>query len=455
MALAFADIGATRIQSWLDRTSRLRQRRGGSHMINQLTSNDHVTSLLTGFPGVTINVAAGEIDGLVSLCADAPDVLAAKNLVRQAARHVVSAIQRELPTLGIEVTVGSGTSYHHAHAQMASKREAGDLDIDAPPAVAELPFVQACADCRVSPAASTKYNPDRLRVCAECHARSKRTVDETTILGDITEVEDFRGLAEPPRLTDIALIFADGNRVGAFKQALAAVQGRPDVPDIDEFSVMLNDANNNAIHQALDAVAPAKIIRHLAGGDDLLLSVEARSAWAFTQAYLGAFAGHWRTARGDSRFPGIDVAQLPTSSAAIVFHHYSHPFAEALALATELLKHAKKTHRGRTAAIGFSRVSSDGDAVTGDERPPAELAWLTAHGDALTSVATYPQAQRKMLRATLASTEPPETRRAALRKATEHGLRDLTALSSSTQPLSHDDELEAVAWVLDLTEWWT
>lgn len=455
MAIGFADIRATRIQAWLDRTSRLRQRRGGSDLIKKLTGDDHVTTLLSGFPDVEVNPEAGQIDGVVALQTtdDSLPDLAAKAAVKAAALHVVAQIQAQTPTLGFEGTIGSGRAFQDASAGMKAKYESGQFEIDAPPAVPEIPFIRPCADCLVSHATDRRRNLKKQPVCEECYDREQQQ-ERTESTPTITDQPaDFEGLADPPGTTDIALIFADGNQIGGFKARLSGLQGEKGIPPLEEFASLLTTINEEAVQEALRRVEPARVVRHLAGGDDLLLSIEASKAWPFTLAYLTAFAARWRGTGGASRFAGIDEAHLPSTSAAIVFHHYSHPFTESLKLADGLLRHAKRSHRGRVPAIAFSRVTGDGDFVVGgDERPAVTLDWLTSHQSAIANVAGYPTAQRKTLRATLASAEPEATRLEAIRKAGEHGLADLTKLAKGAPaPLT---QLDALAWVLDLTECW-
>lgn len=336
---------------------------------------------------------------------------------------------------------------------MKAKYEAGQFEIDAPPAVPEIPFIRPCADCLVSHATDWRRNLKKQPVCEECYDREQHPEPTMPARPVTDQATDFEGLADPPRTTDIALIFADGNQIGGFKARLGSLQGEPGIPPLDEFAVLLTKINEDAVQEALCCVEPARVVRHLAGGDDLLLSIEAGKAWPFTVAYLTAFAAGWRGAGGASRFAGIDEAHLPSTSAAIVFHHYAHPFPEALSLADGLLGHAKRSHRGRVPAIAFSRVTGDGDFIVGgDERPAVTLDWLKGNESEIDTVAGYQTAQRKTLRATLASAEPEGTRLEAIRKAGDHGLADLTKLASGAP--AGLTRLDALAWVLDLTECW-
>lgn len=462
MTLGFADIHATRIQAWLDRTSRLRERRGGSSLIKTLTASDHIASLLADHPLVEVNPVAGEIDGFVALrTRDDHRDIEAKNIVRAAASDVIAKLQRDVPTLGFEATVGSGENYHQAQTQMGAKYEAGLFDVDAPPTVSEIPFIRSCADCGGSAASALHKNHQGHAICVECSRRSTRSEsdDDHPYGSALSElVNDFEGLADPPRQTDVALIFADGNRLGAFKSALkkAHDEGRRDIPELDAFAAMLTQANDTAVRAALTQVEPTKVIPHLSGGDDLLLSLEADKAWDFARSYMRSFAAQWLTPTGASRFPGLDIRDLPTTSVAVVFHHYSHPFPEALELATSLLKHAKRSHRGRTPAVAFSRMTTDGDSITGNERPAPTLDWLEQNSTRLDAISAYPTAQRKTLRATLSTARTEQSRNEAVRKVSEHGLTDLRELNVQARRvhLELGDDLTSLAWLLDLTECW-
>src|SRR5579859_2496430 len=204
--------------------------------------------------GTRWNDQAGDLDGVVSLVIDGevPEPAVAGTL-EAAARHVAAVLRDKLPFCHIQAVAGSGDSYAMAFGQLEQARGDGAFLVDSPPPPAELILAKPCDQCRAAPAEHEKVreavaaaeNPPDL--CADCMLRvepaggtkgswerrsprpERRLRDALAGAGmPVTGFPDnFRDLAERGRRdaddapTQLGLIYADGNRVGAFLGAAA------------------------------------------------------------------------------------------------------------------------------------------------------------------------------------------------------------------------------------------
>lgn len=135
------------------------------------------------------------------------------------------------------------------------------------------------------------------------------------------------------------------------------------------------------------------MLAHLAGGDDLLISVPAGHAWPFARTLLRAFGE--RAGQALPR-PAQVRAALPTMSAGLVFHHLKAPFPDVVRLAHGRLRAAKNATCGREASVAFLDLTADGDA------PPASREPLTAENlnrqaSRLSGIATVSRSHRETL----------------------------------------------------------
>ncbi|MGH3902434.1 MAG: Cas10/Cmr2 second palm domain-containing protein, partial [Pseudonocardiaceae bacterium] len=135
-----------------------------------------------------------------------------------------------------------------------------------------------------------------------------------------------------------------------------------------------------------------RVIPHLVGGDDLLVSVPAHNAWAFVQTYLGTFG------RGVSSLARNGL--VPSASAGVVFHQQKDPFSVVADLAHDLLGTAKKEHLGRRAALCWQSITHDGSARVPSRRS-ITLSGLDGSWDALARFARVGRSQRHVLARTL------------------------------------------------------
>lgn len=196
------------------------------------------------------------------------------------------------------------------------------------------------------------------------------------------------------KATQLALIYADGNRVGAF---LTRAAGTPGGPDKAELAPLLDQAALGALARAVidryKGWTRPPVLVNLAGGDDLLVSVPAADAWLFTKTLLSGFtailagkAAGWPSAARDN---------VPTLAAGLVFHHVKAPFSDVVRLADGQLHEAKARTRGG-AAVAFLDMTADGNAPP-EGRLPVTLRELDKQAAWLTQVAALPGSRRQTL----------------------------------------------------------
>jgi hypothetical protein len=87
---------------------------------------------------------------------------------------------------------------------------------------------------------------------------------------------------------------------------------------------------------------------------------------------------------------------VPSLSAGLLFHHYAHPFSDAVALAFAQLKSAKHDTNGRHPAVTFLDLTADG-AHRPAHRQVCTRDWLAEHADVLGALAATPTSHRATL----------------------------------------------------------
>jgi hypothetical protein len=343
---------------------------------------------------VTWNDEAGDVDGVVSLVVD--QAASSAGLIEETARLVAGQLREKMPYCPIQAVAGTGSSYVEAYKGMAEARREGRYLVDSPAAPPELVVAKLCDQCR-SAAATERgawRTDDGLRdLCAECHARQdpatagrtrgsrrmeprpERRLREalekagTTVAGfpdNIQQLADAGRIDADDTPSQVALIYADGNNVGAFLSAAATsrVPKQDIVPLIEEATM---GALTDAVLNRFTGWSRPPVLANLAGGDDLLVSIPAVDAWQFTRVLLKAFGE--RIATAASGWPKDIRERCPTLSAGIVFHHVKDPFSDLVRLVGEQLDAAKKETRGQSASIAFLDLTADGEAPPGGRQP--------------------------------------------------------------------------------------
>jgi hypothetical protein len=427
----YLDVSVVRIQEWLARTPDLKFRRGASIMLSEATGRGAWPD--TRLPhGMQWNTEAGDLDGVVSLAvreevaeSEVTDCLTA------AAQQVAGALRQALPHCSIQAVVGAGEGYANAYGEIDRARRDGDLLVDFPPAPAELILAKPCDQCRAAPAEHQQVEivgvEKREDLCGECLARveaaggtkddrphrsprpEQRMKAALTAAGMTVKgfPDDFSQLAKAGQrdsddaATQLALIYADGNRVGAFLSEAAEHARAHGIPAKDEIVRALDTAALAALADAITACFAGSqrppVLAHLAGGDDLMVSLAAGDAWPFLRALLSAFQSRIGSAVD---WPGPVREHLPSLSAGMVFHHQSAPFADVIRLAKGQLDTAKQATSGKGPSVAFLDLTADGEHTPAG-RLPLTLADLDRRAGLLALTARIPRSHREVLVALL------------------------------------------------------
>lgn len=353
----YLDIGVVRIQRYLGRWPSLAGRRNASALLSETMRPDAISRVLAG--RAAANSEAGDVDGVMSLCvADGHDPATV-------ADDALIELRRRLPTAEFEAVWSRSDDYVSAYPQMRRHaREGGGLV--SIPTSHGFPLLKVCDLCRVDAAVTSVRRPDgSVMACADCSARAghRHGSRAERLLSDATGwamAEDFESLAhlgaEGTKGNHLALIAADGNSFGAFFSALAKSG-----IDRDPVVAAFKDATRNALVGAAEELGEVdgvcRVLPHVMGGDDVLVSVPATYGWSFVRSYLTWFNSRIEsTVRAHS-----DSLPVPTASAAVVIAHQSWPFARAAELAEALLRNAKRAGAGRLSTVAWQEVTRRGD----------------------------------------------------------------------------------------------
>jgi hypothetical protein len=411
----YLDVSAVRIQDWLGRTPDLKFRRGASVLLSEATEPDAWKGRLPA--GAAWNDEAGNVDGVVSLVVDEDADIC------EVAHAVVRSMRGKMPHCPVQAVAGQGQTYAAAYPGMAAARRDSDFLIDSPPAPPEVILAKPCDQCRS--AAATRpgvkvSKKDAYDLCAECAARfdaagrtagrpaqaprpERRLRQALQTAGmpvkDFSDTfADMAAAGQHDRddaATQLALIYADGNKVGAF---LSRAANTPGVPDKATIAPLLDEATLGALAHAVMDRYPGwsrpPVLVNLAGGDDLLVSVPAIDAWLFTRTLLAEFTAlltdKTSTWRDETR------KTIPTLAAGLVFHHVTTPFSDVVRLVGEQLLLAKKATSGKEAAVAFLDMTADGSQPPPGRRPVA-LSYLDKHAGRLQRTADLSASRRQTL----------------------------------------------------------
>ena len=351
----------------------------------------------------------------------------------------MTRLREELPTVPLRASGARGTSYVEAYEAMARENLRGRRLIDLPAPATELVLARPCDTCLAAPATAAGvviiHGEPAKNLCPDCLRRhreaggtkgDRRTTGperrmtaalaaaghEGVVFPDhffaqVTDRSDTRsdvsqaGTEAHP--TQLAAIYADGNAVGAFLEKAAEHARRTGRPRKDQIVAAVESATLSALAEAvartylaepgqcLDPSRPP-VLTHLAGGDDLLLTVPAAQGWPFARILTQVFGDRMCEAAADWKIP--DAA--PTLSVGLVFHHYAHPFSDVTSTAFGELKWAKRALVGQGAGIAFLDLTADGA-----DRPPYRRAcpveWLGRRARVLNGLAATPAAYRATL----------------------------------------------------------
>jgi len=419
----YLDISAIRIQEWLARTPALKLRRGASVLLSQSTAQE---TWEKDMPlGMRWNTEAGNVDGVVSLVLDDPGDNGIEDCIRDAARAVTKKLRVAMPQCPVQAVTGTGGSYVAAYAGMAQARRDARFVIDSPPAPAEVILAKPCDQCRaaaaIRPGVVINAGEKPQALCQECDGRlnaagrsagkpdqaplpERRLTAALAVAGMIIggfpdTFEEMAGAGSDPQ-PQLALIYADGNKVGAFLSAVAKLPaGRGPakadiVPALEQAAI---NAVADAVRNRFAGWARPPVLLHVAGGDDILVSVPAVDAWLFARTLLAAFSTRIDQAARD--WPPPVRAKLPSLSAGMVFYHPKAPFSDLVRLAGAQLHEAK--HAAEGPAVAFLDLTSDG-SLAPEGRKPLPLGYLDRNAIRLGQVEVQiPNSRRETLLAYL------------------------------------------------------
>lgn len=443
----YLNVTVRRVQQYLARSTEeaLQSRRAASAQLIEATDSGRVAEAVRAhLPAVEVNDEAVATDETAHL--RLPDDTNAE----QAARHALVAVRQALPAAQLHAVTGRGENYYDAYrTHLGPKLASGAGIVSPPPAADVLPALRCeiCGDDLATEPVRLVDEPRARAACTDCAQRFRRgpaAVGQAdphgpqhrlvARLGGTDETgapaRDFNELAAQGggNANHLATIYADANGLGA---AFATLLDGADPSDRGSAARNLSGVVKDAVDAALDAAAaPLRrpggvfpVAAHLVGGDDVLVSVPADHAFAFTRTLLETF-----TATVDGGLDALGAAaRRPdpplTMSAAVVIAHRSYPFLRCADLADEQLADAKRHGGGSTAMVAWLLVTQEG------LQPPAgRSAWplqaLTDHDGDLAGLAGLPQHARKRLARALA--HPTEAiagayARRALRRAGDPG----------------------------------
>lgn len=402
----FASIGVSQIQGYLARSRRLWGRRGASDMLAYLTdtsgaadrieerSFETAGEILQGFPGVTVNDDAVDVDSVLNIRGEDPGE------VRKAAEALALNIKLHLPAAHVHTTFREAAGY-------GDVIRAEDDDIPAetrqyPPSMIEFPLAHHCDECSSGMASEeTSVGEETTRLCSDCASRAPRKgrnrllnwsllggvqqgfmVEQVMLrelrkqekFGHLTQVEHFKELAQLGDLgsegsrthtgNHVATIFADGNGFGKLFRELraAAADSEDGLQELRRVSKAVKDATKLALRKAIEEITddrvaaanPMPAVPHILGGDDVLVTVPATKAWPF----LIAFLKHLEQEAGSDTF-GLGAGKV-SFSAGMVICKLAYPIGDQVELATTLLRTAKEAVRGNDWSFAWLDVTNEG-----------------------------------------------------------------------------------------------
>ena len=377
-------IGAKRIQQWIARTPRLALTKGASHALTTRTSRDHLSGRLP--EELRLSDEVPDIAGVVVLESDEPvtdDVVDAALMV----------VAEGLPGLEWNAWVYKADSYVEAYQATGGGQRCTRVRHRVP-SVRRLPMLTECEGCHEESAEVLVAVPEgKDSYGADCVVRRKGFKEWKRDLepreDGVVEPEMFEHLTklEEPGETDhpvramgrrdadnhLALILADGNRMGDFFKKVAQLK---DSQAHKALSKALDDATREAARQAREAVIDKMVnpkfcpdVLHYIGGDDVMASVAGRFAWLWAVTLAEAFETEFQSrvkhfCEQNPRCGDLKAAAGRASlGVGMVFTHYKAPFAGARELAEEMEKIAKKTGKGEKSYIAWADTTVDHKAL--------------------------------------------------------------------------------------------
>lgn len=469
----YLDVSVHQIQRWLTRAPHLRGRRGASSMLTRATHPATIEECLRGLPA-RLHGEAGAVDGVVSVLLEPPDGADRESVAAAVQARLFDHLRDRVPAAFLVAIQYEGLSYVEAR-HPAVGREVHRTEY--PPVCAEWAGAKRCAWCNMWPATvdivdKAGEQQRQVDVCRDCLSRDEhagrctepawKPLAESRLSRTMANVGE--GRPRPPlpetfaelamlgplegQRNHLATIFADGNQIGALIEGLrhSGPRGRNLVAEdrLRSAPATINDATWAAAAAAAaaidDGTTPTlRIVPHLVGGDDLLVSVPAHCGWEFLRSYLTAFAA------GVSDLAGAGV--VPSASAGMVIHQVKEPISVVVDLAHDLLVQAKREYHGAQAAIRWQSVTHDGTAAAVARRS-VTLTALSQRWDALDQLVAISPSQRQVLSRMLRDDESLDSQLQRVRVG-DMAVADVVAtFTGPDSPVDLPEALRMVQW------WW-
>lgn len=446
----YLDVGVQRIGEYLTRVPHLRQLRQASGAISASTDTATVTG---GQSVVSANTEAGDADGVLHLIVTGGSPVAA-------ATEVLAHLRRDLPGAHLRAAWAEAADYPSAHEQMQTSGEA----LEWLPSTNEFPIARPCGGGPGSDARGCGQRPGGapgapMLLCPDCQRRDSRAAlrdgRAESLLAQLGHTpRDLKGLCPsetaPPQSNHVASIAMDGNGVGSLFSSLL---GHGDAAERTGVSTGLVDATVAAYQEAAAAVRRENLIPVvpvILGGDDVTVIVAAADAWTYVQAFQQAFAHTTREKLGD-RAGGLSM------SAGVVFHHVKQPITRTIAMADDLMRHAKDSTRGERAAVSWVDTTNDSIDEGLEHRPVVAAATLAAHATDLTALAGLRASTRTTLNRLMAEFDELPISDADRHDALRHQADRVGALDR-VRPFPYPENVMAdrisLPVALDLAGWW-
>lgn len=363
----FAAVAAVRIQSWISRTPNLRYVRGASHALTQVTKRKALTES-GALPADAFDAETAEVAGVCVLRSDDPAVI--DGHVHNALNH----LQQQLPGVEWSAWRARADSYVMAYDTVHGKGE-GDEVRRWPtqlPLSVDLPFARACARCSHELATEEVGTPDGLKqeaIGPDCARRRKSGANSQFATFDdlAATAEGARTVGRGDADNHLATVCADGNRIGDFFTAVAALKD----PGLQaKLSNAVDAAANTAVDEALNCGPDGMTVamKHFVGGDDIFASVAAPFAWRFVEVLGRGFDERFKSEvnvvfEGKSGSESAEIAAVRRAAAevslgvGVAFAHKSHPIGNCRETAAAAEKAAKSATRGRQGAVSWIDIT--------------------------------------------------------------------------------------------------
>lgn len=176
---------------------------------------------------------------------------------------------------------------------------------------------------------------------------------------------DMDNIAKGNANSKIAIIHADGNKMGLMLQAMNKSLKAKTTQEIQqvfkEFSTQITNSTNDAVKEAFkknfskeDELIPFRPV--VIGGDDVTVICRADEALGFTRDYLEAFERN--TKENFKKHNLSQYAEKLTACAGVAYCNKKFPFHYAVDLAEALCSYAKEKSKREASCLVFHNIQS-------------------------------------------------------------------------------------------------